>query len=266
MGVNLNININGLFSNTDKLPFSSLFRKKNYQQELISFLFFNNGVNQFNVLPKLMLYKNFIGKQNNLRINHLKVVVEIIEGEGEKCNAVITWTLRGLCNETRHKITEFYFYTGIDFGEYTKKTVTLSNGKSGTKFDISDISSSNGIYLYEWGLLDGIAKNKLFDEMVLQIDLKEAFDFRKQDIIYLFPPNFGNKIEKIELVVQKKFEKPNIKMEFREVGRDNRNKISDRIIQTSGYEHDDFHFALDSDEIKMNNVYYLRINPQKIDI
>lgn len=249
-----NLNISGNFT------VSSNFRKKDAKDilDLIIYLFHNNnGINQFNILPKLILLMEKEQNYNEFHVDKVNMEYKIRDGKQE---STINWNIIGIKNISKTEVSQMYFYTGIDYGIMATVEAREENGGNVEARPMRKENESNEINRFVLGFESKIAPKRKLDRIRLSTKLKKAYDLSKQEIIYFYPYNFGRIIDEINYNVEI-YDKDNYVIELREIYKDKKN-FKERVIKSiKGKVQDTYKlYGFKITEVNMKSVYYFTIN------
>lgn len=236
---------------------------------LVRYLFFEASENKFNIAPKVLLFLDIKKKMNNFKIKTLSINYELTENNGN-INSKVTWILNDASNV---KSNDFYFYTGSDLGEIDNQNFIIKcNENSETRPLLPDnqIYSGNDIFLYHWDIPNYMIKNKnKVDEIRINMEQKNSFDFNNKEVIYMFPWNFARKIEKINLKITYPIVLGEISMQLFEVGKVKGEKFpfhksldtsaKERFYKNKNNNTITYEFCINKD-INVENLYYILLH------
>lgn len=239
--------------------------KAAYRFELVQYLFHNDGREQMNLIPKLILLLEKENISNPVEIEQVVVRCTLYRGKAGM-EAEIQWEFDGVRNRSSGGVSEYCFLTCLDGGEGNtpKVTMMMSGREKPCTCHIDRIKSSNGIEMLKWGFPKVLNRGERLTNMCLERKLINSFDLEKQDIIYLFPSNYGQKIDSILFVLDMPEE--GYEMELIETGRfRNHRKILERSIgRDSGERNGErvkYVCSLEKKSIHMENLYYILYKP-----
>ncbi len=282
------------FGNISALVFSFLFvlfgvliilmymevkREVNFKR-LLQFLFFGDEYNKFNMLPKILLFKELVHKINKVSVNCLKVKYSIQQKtDGNDLDA--TWSFYNINNKTSKNINEYFFYTANDLGMPDKPNIIYSEGNNKTPITLSDSSvfKCNDIRMIPITFKSPIEPGKSVGEFGISLKIYNAFDFSKDEIIYVIPINYAKKISSLEIDIEIKDDKDlniashhtsqKLNIVLRRI-RKIFDKYQDEQIQCGLPDNKEginyYHFELQGKEFKMQDIYYFKISPVLIEL
>ncbi len=234
--------------------------------KIIEYLFHNTEVNQFNIVPKLLLYMNKMNKYNNVSVDTVQVVYDIYHNEG-RYDSDIRWEIKGVCNDTKKDISEYYFYTACEFGDCECHKVHLEKDNDVRDFEKADYYESNRIKLLTWGFPKMLQPGNRVQHMQLFLRVNGSFDFSQMEVIYFIPRNVAKKINGCSICIKFHYDQPPLDMELRKIGYLKRNAVSQEIVKVAGIKKEqdltEYTFFLDKSEINMEYIYYILIMPRE---
>lgn len=240
----------------------------NYKYSLIQYLFHNDNVNRFNIVPKLLLLMDQEKKYNHLDIDHVDVTYDITYSNNQY-NSKVIWRMRGIHNSKRRDVSEYYFYTGTGIGDCQHQTLTLYKSNASSEYKITNYLERNRIKLLTWSFPTVFTSQSYIKKMDLSLFINGIFDFSMNQVIYFIPRNFGQKLNSFSISINMHFEKPTFDMELREIGCVKGNKgISEHILKSHQiYRNEDnsttYSFEIEKKYINMDNVYYIFLIPRQ---
>lgn len=225
---------------------------------LLIYLFHNDSkVNQFNVLPKLILLMEKVKKINNVEIESVNMEYTIRDGKKESS---IRWNLCNVKNNLKHSIPEVFFYTGIDYGIMSKVKANEKDGYRETYHELRKILESNGINLLECGLDRELRPGESLERIEYFSKCVDAFKLNHQEILYFYPLNFGVKINKINYYIQI-LDEYNYQIEMREIYKEKKVFTERCLKSTQGKrEGEKITYKFELPKVTMSSVYYFTIN------
>lgn len=235
-----------------------------HSYEFIKFLFFGSEYNKFNFFPKLKLYMDYLGDRNHVDVETIEF--ECFSDNIEKYT-YITWNMKNIYNNTKKEIKSYHLYTTSELGTTKKVNVEVKEGNRSLKIDVNNIKLSNGIQKTPFTFSESIKPSGIKPEIKINMIMYDAFDFNRQETIYLYPRNYGKKVKHINILLKTKGVE-NISVCLHEIKKDKKSYVdepikygvADRKDKITTYE-----FKLDDKEINISSLYYLLIKPLVID-
>lgn len=233
---------------------------------LMIYLFHNNGINQFNIVPKLLLLMDREKKYNNVVIDQIEVCYKLYF-QKEKYNADIRWRMKGIQNNSKKDISEYYFYTGTEYGDCLYHNIMLYSDYKECKYEIVDIKESNRIKLLTWSFPVELKPQDNIKDMSLVLSVEDIFHFDVNQVLYFIPRNFAKDINMFEIKVEVNFKHIDFDMELREIGKLKGSKqVTEHILKchkkVNSEKKSIYYFVVEKKRIKMNNIYYILIKPR----
>lgn len=233
-------------------------KRKSEIFDLIQYLFHNNSqINQFNILPKLVLLIEKEKKYNNVHIEKVNVIYDIRNGQA---NSKVIFDIRGMKNNSKVKLTEFYLYTGTDIGFTERTRVYEEVGNNVIEYNMRLELESNGIKRLVCGLQESIEYRKNSKNIKFETDYCNTFDLSQLTILYCYPLNFGLKVDEINYYI-KIHDNDNYTIESRKVYK-SKKEISEKILKTSEGEriedYSQYNFKIS--DIHQLDIFYFTIN------
>lgn len=237
--------------------------------KFVRYLFFESEENKFNIAPKMLLFMDVKKKRNIFEVDSVTATYTIKENNG-KFDSTVLWKLDQVSNV---KTNNFYFYVGVDSGIIEKEKITVIYNNNRETIDwllYNKIDSGNDIFLCCWNIPSGTIKNgNRIDSIELNMEQKNKFDFDSQEAIYLFPCNFGKKINKLTFQIIYPISLGKISIQLFEAGKIKGKKFPDRNPITSLPDQEyvinevenTVTCSLDLNrDINMNNLYYILLH------
>ena len=250
---------------------SCIYWSKRYtfykKYKFVRYLFFEGSENKFNIAPKILLYSDIERKRNCYDVKELCVEYILTENNGV-IDSNVSWNLTRVSNV---RTTDFYLYTGIDFGTIQEqKLIVTCNDEKETIELLSDnrTDSENGISLCHWDIPTRVIKDgKKIDQIELLMQQKDSFDFSRKEVIYLFPWNYAKKIDEVKLRITYPDSLGIISMQLFEVGKIKGKKFpvhtslktisKGKLLKNHTYTYE---FEIGKEHIQMNNLYYILLH------
>lgn len=233
-------------------------KRKSEIFDLIQYLFHNNSqINQFNILPKLILLIEKEKKYNYVHIDTVNVIYEMRFGQK---NSKVIFDIKGMKNNSKVKLTEFYLYAGTDSGFSERTRVYEEVGNNVKEYNMRLELNSNGIKRLVCGLQEPVEYKKSSKNIKLVTDYFEVFDSSRQNVLYCYPLNFGLKVDKINYVI-KVYEDDNYIIESRKIYK-SKKEISEKLLKTSEGEWVENHwqYNFEISDIHKLDTFYFTIN------
>lgn len=229
--------------------------------KLIQFLFFGSEYNTFNFLPKLILYMDYLGDKNDVEIG--TVEFECINDNTTK-RSDVKWVMKNVSNKTKKEINSYYLYSSSDLGTTNRVQVNVHTGsEEHCKVNVDAVKEKHGVRKTPFTFIKPIKPNESLPEIKISMEMFEAFDFSRQEVVYLYPRNYGKKVEHI-LIKYKTKGVAAMDVQLHEIGKRG-NAYIDTIIKNSQPTYEEkseeivYNFSLDEKQINMDSVYYLLI-------
>lgn len=248
--------------------FNSIISTKytNYRYNLIKYLFHNDNVNQFNILPKLIVMRDYQQKKNTFSVDSIVMTHNLFPTETTQVDDFVSWDMSGVKNTTANQITEYYFYYGVEIGTSMQPSIVLSDGIKAYQYRILDITKSNGICLFKFGIDKPLQPNSTFSSVKLNLNTKGAFDFSETQVIYFFPKNFAKNINRCSINIITHGFPYELNMELREIGRHGLSSVKEHILAPLLPDKREgctvYSYDIDKKTLHMDSIYYVLIKKQ----
>jgi hypothetical protein len=228
----------------------------------VTYLFFDNEYNKFNYLPKVILYTEYLKKRNNLDIDEIDFTCHSINMDKDK-RTEFKWTMHNVYNNTKKTVNEYYMYTTSDIGKAEKPEIVIREGNRELKFNSNTVKRCNGIQMSPFALTSPLPAGGNKKDVSVSMIMHDAFNFSRNEIVYLYPKNYGLKIGVINITL--KLEGiDSINVTLHEIRR-NRSVFEDIALQTGVPLKEGnikcYNFSLSKNELNMDSIYYLLLSP-----
>lgn len=229
--------------------------------EFIKFLFFGSKDNGFNFFPKLKMYMDYLGDNNQLEVETMEFeyTTDVINNHSD-----VTWTMKNVYNTTKSPINTYYLYSSNESGMINVSQMEIKGTNKELCIDASRVESRNGIQKTPYTFDEPIKPKERISEIKIHMDMQTIFDTSKHDIVYLYPRNYGTKVKHMKI----KFSIKGIKkviVKLHEVGKRNGEYRDDEIKSGRMELYNGIGTCildLDGDEINIDNMYYLLIKAE----
>ena len=181
-----------------------------YDYEFIKYLFFGSKYNGFNFFPKLKLYMDYLGKRNDVEVETIEF--ECITDNISKTSD-ITWTMKNVYNKTKKEIKDYCLYTSSDFGTVEGVEIKVTKENDELDMDIDNIEKNYGVQKTPFTFVKPIKPGEKISQIKINMKMYNAFDFGHQEVVLLYPRNYGTKVNHMSVTyVTKGMECLNIKL------------------------------------------------------
>lgn len=241
------------------------YKRVSRSYEFVKFLFFGSEFNKFTFFPKLKLFMDYQGYLNNLDIG--AVYFECISDNNNN-ESNITWTLENIDNKTNKTIKSFYLYSSADIGISKDAEVKIRPENEFAKININKTKKAAGIQLTTFAFNEPMKPKTHMSEIKINMKMYNAFNFNRQEIVYVYPRNYGRKVKKIKIIF-KTIDADKLSVVLHEIKREGKT-YKDEAIRSVPLKKSDnsdkektniYSCTLEDNEINVENLYYLLINP-----
>lgn len=234
------------------------YKRLENNYEFIKFLFFGSKDNGFNFFPKLKIYMDYLGDNNQLEIETMQF--EYIADLDNNCSDV-TWTMKNVYNNTKNPINTYYLYSSNEAGMTNEGQMEIRGVNKALSIDASRVESRNGIQKTPYTFNEPIKPKERIQEIKIHMKMHNIVKTAQHRVVYLYPKNYGTKVKHMEIEYQIIGVKSAI-VKLHEVGKIGKEYCDDEI--KTGIVSDingikKCNFSLDENEININNLYYLLI-------
>lgn len=240
---------------------SFLLLLKKYKQSVdnynfIKFLFFGSKDNGFNFFPKLKIFMDELGDFNEFEVERMRFdFVSYVEQNYSD----VSWTMENVYNKSKKAISQYYLYSSNDSGETNEGKMEIKGMDRPLYIDASRIDRRRGVQKTPYTFKEPIKPKEMIRELKIHMKMETTYSSSKPEIIYLYPRNYGTKVNHMEIHYSVKGVK-NIVVKLHEVGKKGKVYCDDEIKSGDVITSNDYcecTMYLDKDEICINNLYYL---------
>ena len=241
------------------------YKRISKSYEFVKFLFFGSKYNHFTFFPKLKLFMDYQGSINKFDIE--TVDFECISDNLNK-ESNITWSLKNVKNETNKTIKSFYLYSSADIGIAKDAEVKIRPGNEFAQININKTIKTAGIQLTTFAFNEPMKPKTRMPEIKINMKMYNAFNFSRQEIVYVYPQNYGRKVQHINISL-KTIGATQLSVVLHEIKREGKTykdePIKSVLLKKSNNsdkeETNIYSCSIDDNEINVENLYYLLINP-----
>lgn len=239
------------------------YKRISNSYEFVKFLFFGSEFNRFTFFPKLKLFMDYQGCLNNLEIE--TVDFECIS-DNNKTESNITWSLKNVYNKTNKTIKSFYLYSSSDIGIAKEAEVKIKPGNAFSKININKTKKATGLQLTTFAFNEPIKPKTRIPEIKINMKMYNAFDFSRQEVVYVYPKNYGRKVKHINILL-KTIGADDLSVVLHEIKKERKTYKDESIKSVEKSKNSDtketniYSCSINDDEINVENLYYLLINP-----